>query len=215
MTMKIDFVSDIACPWCAVGLNALERALEKIGATILVELHFHPFELNPDMTSQGADAGDYLREKYGMSKERVAQSRVDLRARGAAVGFQFGDVTRIWNTFDAHRLLYWAGLQSPDLQRRLKHAFLNAYHGAGRDPGNPALMLELAMQAGLDRDGAQEVIDSDRYANEVRAQEQYWKEAGISAVPSIILNDRHLITGGQSPEVFERILREIASEAAS
>jgi predicted DsbA family dithiol-disulfide isomerase len=212
--MKIDFVSDIACPWCAVGLNALERALEKTAAEIPVELHFHPFELNPDMGGEGADSGDYLRQKYGMSKEQLAQSRHDLHARGAAVGFLFGDVTRIWNTFDAHRLLHWAGLQGPDLQRKLKHAFLNAYHGAGRDPCDPALMLELAVQAGLDRDGAQAVIASDRYAAEVRAEERYWKEAGISAVPSIILNDQHLITGGQSPEVFERILREIAAESA-
>ena len=213
--MKIDFVSDIACPWCAVGLNALERALEKTGDQIPVELHFHPFELNPDMGSEGADTGDYLQKKYGMSKDKVAQSRLDLRARGAAVGFRFGDVTRIWNTFDAHRLLYWAGLQSADLQRKLKHAFLNAYHGQGQDPGDPALMLELAVQAGLDQHGAQEVIDSDRYTNEVRAEEQYWQEAGISAVPSIILNDKHLITGGQSPEVFERILRELAGQATS
>jgi len=212
--MKIDFVSDIACPWCAIGLNSLERALEKVSTEIPVDLQFHPFELNPDMDSKGADTADYLGKKYGMSKEQFAQSRLDLRARGDAVGFQFGDTTRVWNTFDAHRLLYWAGLQSPELQRKLKHAFLNLYHGKGRDPGDKTLMLELAVQVGLDRETAQEVISSDRYGAEVRTEEQNWQQAGIRAVPSVILNDTHLITGGQSPEVYEQILRELAAHPA-
>ena len=210
--MKIDFISDIACPWCAIGLNSLERALEKTAGEFKVELHFHPFELNPDMQPDGADTSDYLRNKYGMSSEQVTQSRLDLRARGAALGFQFGTVTRIWNTFDAHRLLYWAGLQSPQAQRKLKHLFLNAYHGAGRNPGEPALMQELALQAGLDGAAAQAVIDSDQYGSEVRAEEQYWQKAGIRSVPSIILNGKHLITGGQTPDVFERILREVGAD---
>jgi predicted DsbA family dithiol-disulfide isomerase len=209
--MKIDFISDIACPWCAVGLNSLELALKNVGAEIPVELHFHPFELNPTMAPEGADSGDYLRAKYGMSAEQLAQNRLNLSARGAAVGFQFGDTTRVWNTFAAHRLLYWAGLQSPDQQRKLKHVFLNAYHGEGRNPADPALMLALAEQAGLDRTEAQNVINSQRYTDEVRAEEQYWQQAGIQSVPSIVINQQHLITGGQSPEVFEQLLRDIAA----
>ena len=216
--MKIDFVSDIACPWCAVGLNSLERALEKLQDEIPVELHFHPFELNPAMVAEGVDSGDYLREKYGMSVEQLAKNRLELRARGAAVGFQFaatGASPRVWNTFDAHRLLFWAQLQSPELQRKLKHAFLNAYHGEGQNPSDPTLMLALAEQAGLDAAGALAVIYSDLYGNEVRAEESYWQQAGIQSVPSIIINQKHLITGGQPPEVFERVLREIAAEATS
>ncbi|TDK62757.1 DsbA family oxidoreductase [Sapientia aquatica] len=211
--MKIDFVSDIACPWCAVGLNSLEMALKNIGTDIPTELQFHPYELNPTMAPEGADSAEYLRAKYGMSAEQLAQGRANLHARGAAVGFNFGERTRVWNTFDAHRLLYWAGLQSAEQQRQLKHAFLKAYHGEGRNPADQSLMLDLAVAAGLERDQAQDVISSQRYADEVRAEEQFWQQAGIQSVPSIIINNKHLITGGQTPDVFEQVLRDIAAQA--
>jgi len=209
--MRIDFVSDVACPWCAVGLNALERALERIGSDIPVELHFQPFELNPTMAAEGADAADYLKAKYGMSDAQLAHNRGVLRERGAAVGFAFGDRVRVWNTFDAHRLLHWAGLHGR--QRELKHALLQAYHGEGRNPGAPEVMLELAGAVGLDVEAAREVIQSGRYADEVRAAEQYWQRAGISSVPSIVIDEQHLIQGGQPPEVFEQALRQIAAQA--
>mgnify|MGYP001263131252 FL=1 len=148
--IQIDFVSDVACPWCAVGLNALERALENIGTDIAVQMHFQPFELNPTMAADGADAAEYLKTKYGMSDAQLAHNRGVIRDRGAAVGFAFGDRARVWNTFDAHRLLHWAGLQSADLQRALKHALLQAYHGEGRNPGDTQVLLDLAGQVGLD-----------------------------------------------------------------
>src|SRR5688500_9663740 len=106
--MRIDFVSDVACPWCAVGLHPLEKALEAVAADIPVELHFQPFELNPTMAAEGADAGEYLKAKYGMSDAQLVHNRGVIRERGAAVDFVFGERTRVWNTFDAHRLLHWA-----------------------------------------------------------------------------------------------------------
>jgi predicted DsbA family dithiol-disulfide isomerase len=210
--MKIDFVSDVACPWCAVGLNALERALERIGPDIPVELHFQPFELNPTMPAEGADAAQYLQAKYGMSTEQLAANRRNLRERGAAVGFAFGDRPHVWNTFDAHRLLHWAGLQGADRQRALKHGLLGAYHGQARNPADPAVLQELAVQAGLDGAAAREVIHSGAYAAEVRAAERHWQEAGIQSVPAIVIDERHLISGGQPPEVFEQALRQIAAQ---
>ena len=111
--MVIDFVSDIACPWCAVGLNALERALQTLGPDFQVDLRFQPFELNPDMAAEGADTVTYLRDKYGLTQAQVAQNQMTLRQRGAAVGFEFGVRERVWNTLDGHRLLYWAGVQGP------------------------------------------------------------------------------------------------------
>ena len=220
--MRIDFVSDVACPWCAVGLNALERALEKIGDTIPVEIHFQPFELNPTMAAEGADAGDYLKAKYGMSDAQLAHNRGVIRERGAAVGFAFGDRLRVWNTFDAHRLLHWAGLQdraSADAaglqdigkQRALKHALLTAYHGQGRNPGAPDVLIELAAAAGLDAAEAAAVLADGRYADEVRAAEQAWQRAGINSVPAVVIDQKHLISGGQPPEVFEQALRQIAA----
>jgi predicted DsbA family dithiol-disulfide isomerase len=211
--MKIDFVSDIACPWCAVGLNSLERALERIGGEIPVTLQFQPFELNPTMSVEGADAAEYLRTKYGLSEQQLAHNRAAIRERGAAVGFAFGDRLRVWNTFDAHRLLHWAGLQGPpESQRGLKHALLRAYHGEGRNPGAEDVLLELTGAAGLDVEAAREVLASGRYADEVRAAERFWQQAGIHSVPSIVIDGRHLIQGGQTPEVFEQALRRIAAE---
>lgn len=213
--MRIDFVSDVACPWCAVGLNALERALEQLGDEVPVELHFQPFELNPGMAAEGADAGEYLKAKYGMGDEQLAQNRGVLRERGAAVGFAFGDRSRVWNTFDAHRLLHWAGLQGGDAQRRLKHAMLKAYHGEGLNPSDPQLLARLAAEAGLDAAEAAAVLASGRYATEVRDAESQWQQAGIRSVPSIVINRQHLVQGGQPPEVFEQALRQIAAGSAS
>lgn len=213
--MKIDFVSDVACPWCAVGLNALERALERVGPELPVELHFQPFELNPTMPPEGADTVQYLSAKYGITPEQIARNQAAIRERGAAVGFTFGARPRVWNTFDAHRLLHWAGLQGADKQRALKHALLKAYHGDGRNPGAHDVLLELAEAVGLDAAAAREVLESNRYADEVRQAESFWQQAGIHSVPSIVINDRHLISGGQPPEVFERALRQIAAEAAT
>ena len=209
-TLKIDFVSDVACPWCAVGLNSLERALERVRAEqIDAELHFQPFELNPTLPAEGADTVQYLSAKYGIGREQIARNQAAIRARGAEVGFAFGARPRVWNTFDAHRLLHWAGLHGR--QRELKHALLKAYHGEGRNPGAHDVLLELAGAVGLDVEAARDVLESGQYADEVRAAETFWQEAGIHSVPSIVINDRHLIQGGQPPEVFERALRQIAA----
>jgi predicted DsbA family dithiol-disulfide isomerase len=209
--MKIEFVSDVACPWCAVGLASLERALERIGSDIPVELRFEPFELNPTLGPEGSDAAAYLRAKYGLSAEQLARNRENIRQRGAAVGFEFGERAHVWNTFDAHRLLYWAGLEGH--QRELKHALLEAYHGQGRNPGAHDVLVELAGQVGLDPKRAAAILESGEYAAEVRAREAHWQELGVHAVPSLIVDGRHLIQGGQPPEVFEQALRQIAAEA--
>ena len=211
--MKIDFVSDIACPWCAVGLNALEIALQRIGDDIPVSLHMQPFELNPDMATEGVDAGEYLSRKYGLSAAQLAANRANIRARGEAVGFSFGDRNRVWNTFDAHRLLHWAGLQDAAKQRALKHALLRAYHGEGRNPSSKDVLLALAQEVGLDVETARGVIESDAYTRDVRDAEKFWLGNGINSVPAVIIDNKHLISGGQPPEVFEQALRKIAAEA--
>jgi len=208
--LKIDFVSDVACPWCAVGLNALERALES-APELQVEMHFQPFELNPQMAPEGEDAMEHLMRKYGAPREQLERSRAALRERGAAVGFVFGERHRIWNTFDAHRLLHWAGLEG--FQRELKHALLAAYHTHGENPGSHEVLLRIVGELGRDVARARELLESDEYADEVRRVERAWQQLGISSVPSIVINDRHLIQGGQPPEVFAQALRQIAAEA--
>ena len=213
-TLKIDFVSDVACPWCAIGLASFEQALKDVGADIAVELHFQPFELNPTMDAEGADAAEYLIAKYGMSREQLAESRQRIAERGAAVGFTFGERKRVWSTLDAHRLLHWAGVEGPPgSQHALKRALLRAYHGEGRNPGAHAVLLELAMAVGLDGERAREVLARNEFADDVREAERFWQQAGINAVPAVVINRRHLVSGGQPPEVFAQALRQIAAES--
>jgi predicted DsbA family dithiol-disulfide isomerase len=213
-TLKIDFISDVACPWCAIGLASFEQALKDIGADIAVELHFQPFELNPTMGTEGADAAEYLIAKYGMSREQLAESRKRIAERGAAVGFTFGERKRVWSTFDAHRLLHWAGVEGPPgSQHALKWELLRAYHGEGRNPAAHAVLLELAIAVGLDGERAREVLARNEFADDVREAERFWQQAGINAVPAVVINRRHLVSGGQPPEVFAQALRQIAAES--
>ena len=211
--MKIDFVSDVACPWCAVGLWSLDRALERLGDTVDVELHFQPFELNPTLSAEGEDTAEYIARKYGASPEQLAKNRAVIRERGAEVGFAFGDRPRVWNTFDAHRLLFWAGAEgAPGTQRALKHALLSAYHGQGRNPGAHDVLLELASKVGLPVERAREVLERGEYSDAVRQAEQFWQQLGINGVPAVIIDRKHLISGGQPHQVFEQALREISAK---
>jgi predicted DsbA family dithiol-disulfide isomerase len=214
-TLQIDFVSDVACPWCAVGLASFERALEKLQSEVDVDLRFQPFELNPQMGPEGQDVSEHLTQKYGSSPEQQAQGRAGIAARGADVGFQFRKEGRgrVWNTFDAHRLLLWAGEQGARQQRDLKMGLLVAYHGEGRNPSDRGVLAEVAGSVGLDRKEAEAVLASDRYAADVRDREEHFQGLGIHAVPSVIINNRHLIQGGQPPEMFEQALRQVASAA--
>jgi predicted DsbA family dithiol-disulfide isomerase len=211
--LKIEFVSDVACPWCAVGRWSLDRALEKLGDEVPVELHFEPFELNPSMPPEGEDATEHLARKYGAPPEQLAKNRAAIRERGAEVGFAFGDRPRIWNTFDAHRLLHWAGLEPGEGQSKLKHTLLEAYHSRAENPSDRNVLLQAVEKAGLDVDRARAILDSDEYAAEVRARERHWQQLGIHSVPAAIVAGRHLISGGQPPEVFEQALRQIAASA--
>jgi len=210
--LKIDFVSDVACPWCAVGLGALERALETLGGEVQAELHFQPFELNPQMAREGEDIDEHLSKKYGRSPAEFEAARQAIRERGAAVGFTFGQRARIYNTFDAHRLLHWAGLQGR--QQQLKKILFRANFTDDANIANHEVLVALAVEAGLDAGQARDVLASGRYAAEVRAAEQLWQSRGINSVPGIVIEGKWLISGGQPPEVFEQALREIAQQAA-
>ena len=206
--LEIDFVSDVVCPWCAIGLASLEQALQRLGGEVEVALRFRPFELNPQMVPEGEPIGEHLARKYGLAPAQLERNREAIRARGAALGFGFGPRDRIWNTFDAHRLLHWAALEGR--QPALKRALLQAYHGRGENVASHEVLVRAAAEAGLDAGRAREVLDGDLYAREVRADERAWLDAGIRAVPAVVIDGRHLIEGGQPPEVFEQALRQLA-----
>jgi predicted DsbA family dithiol-disulfide isomerase len=212
-TLKIDFVSDVSCPWCVIGLKSLEQALANLGDEVQAELHFQPFELNPAMAPEGQDIAEHIAQKYGSTDEQMAQSREMIRARGAELGFTFdmGKRGRIYNTFDAHRLLHWAELEGK--QKELKMALFEAYFTRGEDPSAYAVLVRAAESVGLDGGAAAKVLASGDYADEVRERERFFQRHGINSVPAIIINERHLISGGQPPAVFEQALRQIAAQA--
>jgi predicted DsbA family dithiol-disulfide isomerase len=213
-TLKIDFVSDVVCPWCVIGLGGLQEALDRLAGQIEAEIRFQPFELNPSMPPEGQDLFEHVAQKYGATREQSAANRQAIRERAAQVGFEMADRPngRIYNTFDAHRLLHWAGEVGG--QAALKRALFEAYFTEGRNPGDPAVLVAAAAKAGLDPEAAREVVASGRYAGEVRAAERTWREEGVTAVPTVIVNDRYVITGGQPAATFEKALRHIAAEAA-
>lgn len=212
--LKIDFVSDVSCPWCAIGLASLQTALTHLEGQVQADITFQPFELNPQMVPEGQDIAEHLHEKYGSSPEQATAAREAIRTRGAALGFTFNmdKRGRIYNTFDAHRLLHWAHLESTERQLALKQALLKAYFTDGEDPSNHAVLARVAGEVGLDAEQARAILASDAYADAVRAQEQFYLQQGIHSVPAVVINDRHLISGGQPPEVFEQALRQIAAQ---
>lgn len=216
-TLKIDFVSDVSCPWCAIGLGALEQALQGLAPDITAGLHFQPFELNPHMGPGGQDITEHLSEKYGSTPEQQEQIRASIRARGAQVGFEFhpGGRGRIYNTFDCHRLLHWAALQGAAPQLALKKALLVACHGQQQAMESHEVLLAAVNAARLDTAEAAQVLRCDRYASEVRRQQAFYASHGIRSVPAVIINDQHLISGGQPAAVFEQALRQIAQTPSS
>lgn len=215
--VRIDFVSDVVCPWCAIGLAALEEALHRTAGELQAKIHFQPFELNPQMPPEGEDLTEHLQRKYGLSEAELSENRERIRARGQELGFTFtmGARTRTYNTFDAHRLLHWAGLEDEKTQAALKHALLVAYFTDGKNVSDHATLLDLAQAVGLPAERAHAILVSDEYAVDVRADEERYRRNGINAVPAVIINQRHLISGGQPVEVFERALLQIAKAGAA
>ena len=209
--IRIDFVSDVACPWCAVGLSSLQLALSRLGDAVDAELVMHPFELNPQMGEEGEDLVEHISKKYGRTPHQVAQAQADLGQRGLDVGFTFGPRARIYNTFDAHRLIHWAGIEGKQVE--LKQALLQAYHGEGKATSSHEVLVEAAESAGLDGVEARSVLQGGDYANEVRAEEEEYQAMGIHSVPSVIFNNRYLLTGAQPVEAFEKAIQQLLAEA--
>lgn len=214
-TIKIDYVSDIACPWCAVGLGNLNKAIDLLKDRINFEVHFRPFELNPNMPKGGQDAIEHLTEKYGLSVEQVKANQANIRTKALEAGFEFHPEgrKRVYNTFDAHRLLHWA-MKEGDLQKQaaLKNELLKTYFCLALNLDEQKNLLDAVTRADLDKDRAQEVLEKNEFAKEVRDEEALYTNAGISSVPSIIINDQYLVQGAQPPEsfidAFEKIIQQ-------
>jgi predicted DsbA family dithiol-disulfide isomerase len=198
-----------------VGLASLEQALRQLQGEVDAEIHFQPFELDPAMPKEGMAVADNLKRKYGLTDAQLAENQARIRDRGAELGFtfDFNARSRTWNTFDAHRLLHWAAVEAPERQLPLKRALLVANFSEGLDISDHAVLAGVAAGVGLDVDRARAVLEGGEFADDVRAAEQFFQGLGIGSVPAVIVERKHLISGGQPPEVFERALREIAAAA--
>ncbi len=213
--IKIDFVSDVSCPWCIIGLKEIDKALRRVADVVEAHIRFQPFELNPQMPAEGQTLVEHVAQKYGSTAQQFRERRAMIRDRAAELGFTIAlspEEGRVYNTFDAHRLLHWAGLQGR--QHQLKLALFEAYFTHCLNPGDRDVLADTAEQAGLERDEAAKVLASGRYAEEVRAAERRWQALGISSVPTVIINDIYAISGGQPAEVFESAFRQIATESS-
>ncbi len=219
ITIKIDFVSDIACPWCAVGLGNLNKAMASMGDRAKFELHFRPFELNPQMPKGGQEVIEHLTEKYGISEAQVQENQAQIRAKAKEAGFDFHPQgrQRVYNTFDCHRLLFWAANELGLAQQALlKVELLKTYFCLAVDLDDEQNLLDAVIRAGLDPLRAHQVLANNEFAQEVRQEEQRYTSLGIHSVPSIILNDQYLVQGAQPPEsfvsAFEQLIEYTSSE---
>lgn len=206
--IRIDFISDIVCPWCAIGFGALEQAIQRLADEVVVEINFEPFELNPQMPRSGQNAVEHIMQKYGSTAADIARGQDSIRAGGKSVGFHFDleKRTHFYNTFDAHRLMFWAGLEG--LQRPLAHALFAAYFTQGQNISSAETLAGIASVVGLSEDQARKVLASDLYIKEVREREFHFTRRGIHSVPVVVLNERQLITGAQTADYYEQALRK-------
>ncbi len=214
-SIRIDIVSDVVCPWCVIGFKQLGQALEQLGDEVDADLHWHPFELNPQMPPEGQDLREHLAQKYGTTaaQSHAARERLTGIAKSLGVEFRFYDGMRVRNTFRAHQLLHWAGEQGR--QTDLELALFDSYFSREEDVDDLDVMVAAAGRAGLDEELARAVVADGRYADAVREEQQFWLGKGINAVPSFILDGRYLIPGAQDPEVFVAALRRLVSEKAA
>lgn len=208
--VRIDIISDVMCPWCVIGYKGLQQALEQLDGELEASIHWQPFELNPNMPDQGQDLGEHIAEKYGSTPQQSKQNRDHITKMGADLGFEFNFTNgqKIVNTFKVHQLLHWAG-ESSDLQTELKMAFLSAYFTQGQDVSSNDVLLQIVAEVGLDSEYAGKLLNDQVYAGDVRALQQQWGQLGVTAVPTFIIDEKYMISGGQPPEAFVQSLRKM------
>ncbi|MGO4906922.1 DsbA family protein [Pseudorhodobacter sp. W20_MBD10_FR17] len=206
--LRIDIISDVMCPWCIIGYRQLAGALEASGTAH--EIHWHPFELNPQMPAEGQNTREHIIEKYGSTPEQSEQSRQHMKTVGDSLGFDFAwtEQSRMHNTFNTHQLLHWADTQNR--RHDLKMALFTAHFTDQRNLSDDAVLADVAAEIGLDRDEALAVLADQRFANEVRSEEQFWQQQGISGVPAVVFDRKHLVTGAQGVENYTSILAQLA-----
>ncbi len=206
--ITVDIVSDVVCPWCIIGYKKLEQAMERLSDRAEFSVAWHAFELNPWMPPEGQDIATHMRMKYGVSPEQSKGNRDRLRSAGEGLGFTFANHPdmRMVNTFDAHRLLTWAGSLGGERQTALKLALFTAHFTDGRNVSDHETLIAIAQETGLDAETARGILASDDFADDVRAEEAQWEDRFISGVPAFIFNGKYMVPGAQDPDVLVQVI---------
>lgn len=207
--IKIDIVSDVVCPWCIVGYRQLEQALSQTQTS--AQIHWQPFELNPSMPPDGQNLQEHMAEKYGSSKVQSDENRQRLTELGTSLDFKFAfsDDSRMVNTFKAHQLLHWAGLQDETSEHELKLALFQAYFSDQQDVSDDNVLLAAAISVGLDSEQVLKVLQDEPYASDVRVRQKQWVDGGISGVPAMVFSDKFLVTGAQGIENYVSVINQV------
>ncbi len=207
--LRIDIVSDVVCPWCIIGYKQLQLALAELSGVFAIDLHWQPFELNPQMEAQGQELREHLMQKYGSSAQQSRGVRSRLTELGESLGFKFDyyDGMRIYNTFMAHQLLHWAG--ELGRQTELKMALFEAFFSRRENVGDPHFLTVIAGRAGLDESGARQVLESGCYADTVRSEQALWLDKDVHAVPMFFFNEGFPVPGAQDAQTFLRVLNKL------
>ena len=222
--LSVDIVSDVMCPWCIIGWLKFRKVMDHFAGRLDFRVQWHPFELNPDMPPEGEDAAAHVMRKYGISAEQSRANTGRLAGIAGELGFAFnrGPAFRMRNSFDAHRLLTWAGaIEEPEqdgptgVQTALKLALFKAHFSDNRDVGDVQVLADVAVSVGLDRDRAAAILGSGEFGEMVRTEEAYWADRNITGVPAFILGGRMLIPGAQDPDVFIRVIENKILAAAA
>ena len=211
--LRVDIISDVVCPWCIIGYRQLQEAADAVGKTL--DVHWHPYELNPQMPAEGQNLREHITEKYGSSAEDSKKTRETITQLGYELGFTFDfkPESRIMNTFLAHKLIHWAA--SKDRQHDLKMVLIRRYFTEGQDVSQKDVLLEAVRELGLDKAEAEAVLDNDQVAQEVRQVEHFWLKSGVQGVPSMVFNQRHLVTGAQGVDNYASIIRQLTETTPS
>lgn len=209
--LRIDIVSDVMCPWCIIGYRQLVAAAEATGTEI--DVHWHPFELNPQMPFEGQNLLEHVMEKYGATREGSKDTRSHMKAVGDELGFDFNfsDDSRMHNTFQTHQLIAWAKSQSRGDD--LKQAFFVAHFTDQRDLSDPSVLCDVAGEIGLDRDIAVTILDNGTFADIVRTEQRSWTDRGVRSVPTMVFNNKHAVAGAQGVDNFTNILTQLKTLA--
>lgn len=209
-SLRIDIVSDVVCPWCIVGYKRLQAALEQVQDEVEADIHWHPFELNPNMAQGGENLREHLAAKYGSTEADSKRNRENLTAIGKQLDFQFDffDDMRMYNTFKAHQLLHFAREHNKEMALKLR--LFSAFFSEQKVIESDDVLVAEAKAVGLDADESRAVLQDQRYDSVVREEQQFWTSRGVQAVPTFVFNNEQGVSGAHEPDTLAKFMREIA-----